>query len=303
MIPRPSSAKPNPDPTRIQLAFRGMSACRNIAPFMPPTRTAVDFSQQIPAFRSIPRFVEMNLSILIPVYNEETLICELLHKVVALRLDSALDKEIVIVDDGSSDGTADAIVRFMELAGGANIRLFRHDLNRGKGAAIRTALQEASGDILIVQDADLEYDPAEIIHVTTPILEGRASVVYGSRILREKALGRSGICGLITGKHPHSYVLAYLGGVAITRWVNFLSGAHLTDEPTCYKCFHRTAIEGLEITRDDFAWEPEITMKILNKGIEIIEVPVSYHPRKMDQGKKINWKDGFKALWIAWKYR
>lgn len=247
--------------------------------------------------------VEMILSILIPVYNEEALICDLLRKVVDLGLGDEMGKEIVIVDDGSSDGTVPAILRFLESSGDTSVRLLRHDRNQGKGAAIRTAITAASGEILIVQDADLEYDPEDIPRVTKPIVEGSALVVYGSRILREKALGRSGVCGLITGKHPHSYVLAYLGGVAITRWVNLLSGARLTDEPTCYKCFHRKAIEGLVITHNDFAWEPEITMKVLNRGIEIIEVPVDYHPRKMNQGKKINWRDGFKALWAAWKHR
>lgn len=244
----------------------------------------------------------MLLSIIIPVYNEQDLVCQLLTKLAGIDPGAGVSLEVVIVDDGSTDNTVERIQDFLK-SQIDRMRLIRHPENLGKGAAVRTGIGDSNGEVVIIQDADLEYDPDDIRHVIAPILSGKSRVVYGSRILREKALGRSGICGLITGKHPHSYVLAYLGGVAITRWVNFLSGAHLTDEPTCYKCFHRTAIEGLEITRDDFAWEPEITMKILNKGIEIIEVPVSYHPRKRDQGKKINWKDGFKALWIAWKYR
>jgi hypothetical protein len=124
-------------------------------------------------------------------------------------------------------------------------------------------------------------------------------VCYGSRILKEKALGRAGICGILTGKHPDSYFLAYLGGVSITKWINLLTGSKLTDEPTCYKCFHRNALVGLTIEHDDFAWEPEVTVKLLIRGHRISEVPVSYHPRKRDEGKKINWKDGAKALWVA----
>ena len=135
-----------------------------------------------------------------------------------------------------------------------------------------------------------------------PIVGGASKVVYGSRILREKELGRSGVFGLITGKHPHSYVLAYLGGVAITKFVNLLHGTSLTDEPTCYKCFHRKALEGIRIESDDFAWEPEVTVKLLKRGFLIAEVPISYHPRKRDEGKKISWKDGVKALWTVWRY-
>ncbi|MEX1114615.1 MAG: glycosyltransferase family 2 protein, partial [Akkermansiaceae bacterium] len=229
--------------------------------------------------------------------------CELLGKVVDLRLDPGMLKEIVVVDDGSSDGTHAAIERFIDVHPEAGIRLLSHEVNRGKGAAVRTGLEQAHGDILINQDADLEYDPEDIREVARPIVDGKARVVYGSRILMEKALGRSGVCGLITGKHPHSYVLAYLGGVAITKFVNLLSGARLTDEPTCYKCFHRSALDSITFESDDFAWEPEITMKLLKQNIAIHEVPVSYHPRKNQDGKKINWKDGVKALWTAWKYR
>ena len=244
----------------------------------------------------------MLLSIIIPVYNEEKLVCTLLRQVVDLRLENGMDKEIIVVDDGSSDGTHEVIGRFIELHPAAGIRLFAHGLNQGKGAAVRTGRNEAHGDILIIQDADLEYNPEDIRDVLRPILDGAAKVVYGSRILREKALGRSGICGLITGKHPHSYVLAYLGGVAITKWINLLAGARLTDEPTCYKCFHRSALDGITIECDDFSWEPEVTMKLLKRGLAIHEVPISYHPRKHRDGKKIHWRHGVAALWTAWRY-
>jgi dolichol-phosphate mannosyltransferase len=245
----------------------------------------------------------MLLSIIIPVFNEETLVCDLLEKVIALRLDDGILKEVIVVDDGSSDNTRAAIVKFMNDCPKSGIQLLAHERNRGKGAAVRTGFQVAKGDILIIQDADLEYDPEDIREVIRPIMADESTVVYGSRILREKELGRSGVCGLITGKHPHSYVMAYLGGVLITKWTNLLSGTRLTDEPTCYKCFHRNALEGIHVESDDFAWEPEITMKVLRNGFHIQEVPVSYHPRKISEGKKINWLDGVKALWTVWKHR
>ena len=245
----------------------------------------------------------MLLSIIIPVYNEEKLVSDLLGKVVGLVLAAGVEKEIIIVDDGSSDRTLTSIQKFMNARPQVGMRLLAHDTNRGKGAAVRTGMHEASGDILIIQDADLEYDPQDINDIIKPILNHGAKVVYGSRILREKALGRSGIFGLVTGKHPHSYVLAYLGGVAITKWTNLLTGSRLTDEPTCYKCFHRSALEGLTIECDDFSWEPEITVKILRRGIGIVEVPISYHPRKNSEGKKINWTHGVKALWTVLRYR
>lgn len=246
----------------------------------------------------------MLVSIIIPVYNEETLVCDLLGKIANLRFTDQVDKEIIIVDDGSSDGTAKMVGNFVaSLPAESNFHFLQHQQNQGKGAAVRTGLHASHGDIIIIQDADLEYDPEDIKEVILPILSGKARVVYGSRILREKSLGRAGVCGLITGKHPHSYVLAYLGGVAITKFVNLLTGAQLTDEPTCYKCFHRKALEGITIENDDFAWEPEITMKLLRDGTPVDEVPVSYHPRNKKQGKKINWKDGLKALWTVWIYR
>ena len=243
----------------------------------------------------------MRLSIIIPVFNEVTLVTTLLEKVVALQLEEGMAKEIVVVDDGSSDGTSEVLGAFH--ASHPQVRLLVHEKNRGKGAAVRTGMQAAQGDIFIIQDADLEYDPEDIREVIRPIVSGKSSVVYGSRILREKALGRSGVLGLVTGKHPHSYALAYLGGVTITQWINLITGASLTDEPTCYKSFLRSALEGIEIDSNDFAWEPEITVKLLLRGIEIQEVPIAYHPRKNRDGKKINWQDGVKALWTAAKYR
>jgi dolichol-phosphate mannosyltransferase len=244
----------------------------------------------------------MLLSIIIPVFNEARFACELLQRIVDLQLVDGMGKEIIVVDDGSTDGTHGLLAGFVEARPAAGIRLLVHEVNRGKGAAVRTGMGAAHGDILIIQDADLEYDPQDIREVLDPILNGGASVVYGSRVLREKELGRSGVLGLITGKHPHSYVLAYLGGVAITKWTNLLTGARLTDEPTCYKCFHRSALDGITIECDDFAWEPEVTVKVLRRGHPIHEVPISYHPRKNRDGKKMNWRHGVKALWTVWRY-
>lgn len=244
----------------------------------------------------------MLLSIVIPVYNEEHLVTSLLDKILSLGLIEPLRKEVIIVDDGSTDRTLENIRAWIESTG-ADFSLLAHAKNSGKGAAVRTGMEAARGDIIIIQDADLEYDPEDINVVVRPILEKQASIVYGSRILMEKALGRSGVFGLITGKHPHSYVLAYLGGVMITKFTNLLTGERLTDEPTCYKCFHREALSGIRIECDDFSWEPEITMKLLRRGFKIAEVPISYHPRKMDEGKKINWKHGVSALWTLLRFR
>lgn len=182
----------------------------------------------------------MLLSIIIPVFNEERVVGALLQKVADLRLDDGMTKEIIVVNDGSIDDTHSAIERFMKAHPQAGIQLIVHGENQGKGAAVRTGLEQSNGDIIIIQDADLEYDPEDIREVVRPIVRGEAKVVYGSRILMEKALGRSGVCGLVTGKHPHSYVLAYLGGVTVTKFLNFLTGSSLTDEPTCYKCFQRS---------------------------------------------------------------
>jgi dolichol-phosphate mannosyltransferase len=247
--------------------------------------------------------VSMLLSIIIPVYNEEKLVVILLEKIAQLRLHNGLIKEIIIVNDGSTDQTFSNIQAWVEAREGLELTFLQHAKNRGKGAAVRTGIQAAKGDLIIIQDADLEYDPNDINEVVKPILDGKGMIVYGSRILMEKQLARSGFLGLVTGKHPHSYVLAYLGGVMITQFTNLLTGASLTDEPTCYKCFHRKLLDQINIECDDFSWEPEVTMKLLRKGYSILEVPISYHPRKNAEGKKINWKHGVAALWTVLRHR
>lgn len=243
----------------------------------------------------------MLLTIIVPVFNEESHVCPLLEKLIALDLRFGFKKEIIVVDDGSTDSTATRIMEFARTLSPGSVRILQHDRNQGKGAAVRTGITHSIGDVLIIQDADLEYDPSDINPVLEPIASGREKIVYGSRILQEKALGRSGVCGLITGKHPHSYVLAYLGGVAITKWTNLLTGSKLTDEPTCYKCYHRSVLSGVSIRSDDFSWEPEITVKLIRRGHHIAEVPISYHPRKRSEGKKINWKHGVAALWTVFR--
>lgn len=245
----------------------------------------------------------MLISIIIPVYNEQTYVSELLSQVGKAFLGADLEKEIVIVDDGSTDRTHSEVETFIRSNADLRIIHIVHAVNRGKGAAVRTGFDRAGGDIMIIQDADLEYDPREIRDVIFPIVRGDSDIVYGSRILREKAAGNTGFMGLLKGKHPHSYVLAYLGGVAITRWTNLIAGSSLTDEPTCYKAFRRSVLKGVTIECDDFSWEPEITIKLLKQGHEIQEVPISYRPRKNDQGKKINWRHGIGALLTIWKYR
>jgi dolichol-phosphate mannosyltransferase len=241
----------------------------------------------------------MLLTIIIPIFNEEDHVLELLNKIVTLKLKEGVRREIIVVDDGSHDTTTQLVENFIAEYKYEDCHFIRHKRNYGKGAAVRTGLKAAKGDLMIIQDADLEYDPKDIQEVIRPVLCGDTMICYGSRILMEKALGRSGIFGLCRGKHPDSYFLAYLGGVSITKWINLLTGSNLTDEPTCYKCFHRNALIGINIEHDDFAWEPEVTMKLLNLGYRIREIPVSYHPRKRVEGKKINWKDGIKALWVA----
>ena len=234
----------------------------------------------------------MKLSILIPAYNEEKSIQELLATVKNVNLGD-IEKEIIVIDDGSKDGTKEI------LRNTPNIKFIEHKKNMGKGGAIKTGIKHATGDIIIVQDADLEYNPHEIGSVIKPIIEKRAKVVYGSRFLSRKQLNRN----RLFMKHHKSYLFAYLGGRMITHITNLLFLSHLTDEPTCYKCFRSDIIKNIRIKNNGFEWEPEVTAKILKKGIKIIEVPISYNPRTIEEGKKINWKDGFKAIWTLIKYR
>jgi glycosyltransferase involved in cell wall biosynthesis len=238
--------------------------------------------------------VGAKLSIIVPAYNEERTIAAMLaevRKVDLARL--GLEREIIVVSDGSKDATADIARREPD------VEVIAYSPNRGKGAAVREGIQRARGDIIIIQDADLEYDPQDYLVVLPPILEGRAKVVYGSRIRGfEKQFGPS-----FSRRHDGAYRTAYLGGRIVTLFTNLLYGCRLTDEPTCYKCFRADVIKPITIESDRFDWEPEVTAKILRSGIEIVEVPISYRPRSFEEGKKIGVKDGVTALWTLARYR
>jgi glycosyltransferase involved in cell wall biosynthesis len=227
------------------------------------------------------------LSILIPVYNEVETIRAILARVDAADT-AGLAKEIILVDDGSTDGTRDVLERLTGLR--SPHRVLFHAQNTGKGAALRTALTCATGDIILIQDADLEYDPAEYPDLLAPILAGRADVVYGSRIRG--------------GKPVRGFSRLYLwGNRFITLVSNLLYGAALTDLETCYKVFRADVIKGIHLRANRFDFEPEITAKVLRCGYRIVELPISYYGRSQAEDKKLRWSDGVVALWALFKYR
>ena len=229
----------------------------------------------------------MLISVLMPVYNEASTVTEIVSRVRDVQLPGQLkiEKEIIIVDDASTDGSWEVIQGIQ----GDEIRKFRHDKNMGKGAAIRTGLKEAKGDIIVIQDADLEYDPNDYPRLLKPILDGRADVVYGSRFLG--------------GPHRVMYFWHYLGNRFLTLFSNFLNDLNLTDMETCYKTFRADALKGIHIRSNRFGFEPEITAKFARKRLRIYEVPISYYGRDYSEGKKIRWTDGIVALWCILKYR
>lgn len=222
------------------------------------------------------------LSILIPVYNEKDTVLELLRRVEAVALPVA--KQIVIVDDGSTDGTR-AILKGL----GTRAKVILHERNLGKGAALRTALGHASGEISIIQDADLEYDPADYPGLLAPILDGRADVVYGSRFLG--------------GPHRVLFFWHYFGNKLFTLITNILYNINLTDMGTCYKVFLTEKIRAIPLHSERFGIEAEITAKICKRHLRIYEVPISYSGRTYEEGKKITWKDGFSYLSCLLRYR
>ncbi len=225
----------------------------------------------------VPAVIEVSvlkLSIVIPVYNEARTVAALIDKVRALDL----DKEIIIVNDGSSDGTREALRPFENVAG---LRVHHSPVNLGKGASMRIGFSFATGDIVTIQDADLELDPAEFKQLIVPILEGRADVVYGSRFLDG---GKKGSL---------SFYLANRGLAVLT---NTLYGSALTDIETCYKVFRREVLAALTLRASRFEIEPELTAQVLKRGFRIIELPIGYQPRTSAEGKKISWKDGFSAV-------
>ncbi|HVE13895.1 MAG TPA: glycosyltransferase family 2 protein [Elusimicrobiota bacterium] len=224
----------------------------------------------------------MKVTVIIPAYNEAATVGPCIEAVYAKN--PGRDLEVLVVDDGSTDGTADAARRAQR----PGLRVLRHERNRGKGAAVRTALAEASGEVVLIQDADLEYDPAEYGRLLEPFASG-ARAVYGSRIR--------------AANNPRSYFRYYWGGRLVSLWTNVLFGSSVTDEPTGYKVFETGLLRSLDLRRDGFEFCPEVTAKLLRKGVEIREVPISYHPRSMEQGKKIRWRDGLMALWTLLRLR
>ncbi|MBW2992608.1 glycosyltransferase family 2 protein [Candidatus Woesearchaeota archaeon] len=238
----------------------------------------------------------MKLSIIIPAYNEEATIRQLMMLVLKVNLkEYNIDKEIIVVDDGSKDKTADIVKCFK------GVRFIRHKKNKGKGAAVKTGISSSTGDIIIIQDADLEYEPNEYYRCIKPIIDGKAKVVYGSRFLDVEQRKKNML--FLKNKHKRAYSLAYLGGRLLTIIANILYNANITDEATCYKTFDARFIKSIKIESNGFEWEPEVLAKIRKRGEKIIEVPISYYPRTFEEGKKINWKDGVKAAWVLLKYK
>jgi glycosyltransferase involved in cell wall biosynthesis len=225
------------------------------------------------------------VSILIPVFNEAKTVEEILRRVRAADT-SGLAKEIILVDDASTDGTADVLKR---LTGATDVHIHRHPFNRGKGAAIRTALEHATGDILLIQDADLEYDPGDYPNLLRPILDGRADVVYGSRF--------SG------GTHRVLLFWHYMANKFLTLLSNMVCNLNLTDMETCYKVFRRQCVADMKLTSDRFGIEPELTAKLARRRYRFYETGINYSGRDYSEGKKINWKDGVAALWFIFRYR
>lgn len=223
----------------------------------------------------------MKISIIIPVYNEEGTVLQLLGKV----REQKLEKEIVLVDDGSTDGTRE-ILKKLDYP---ELRIFYQDENRGKGAALRKGIAEATGEIIIIQDADLEYNPAEYPRLIQPIEDDQADVVYGARFLG--------------GPHRVLYFWHYCGNKLLTLLTNILFNINLNDMETCYKVFRQEALEGVEIKSDGFGFEAEITAKMTKTEQRIYEVPISYYGRTYAEGKKITWKDGLKTLWTLLRFR
>ena len=229
----------------------------------------------------------MLLSIIIPVFNEKQTLEGLVEKVLSVDLSPLnIDAEIIVIDDCSEDGTLDVA---QKLAEEGKIRLIRHDKNQGKGAALKTGFQGAQGEIILIQDADQEYDPKEYPRLIRPIIEGKADVVYGSRFM---------------GGEPHRvlYFWHYVGNRFLTLLSNMMTNLNLTDMETCYKVFRSEVLRSITLKEKRFGFEPEVTARIAKLKCRIYEVGISYTGRTYDEGKKINWKDGVRALWCIIKY-
>ena len=225
----------------------------------------------------------MKLSIVMPVYNEKDTLREIVARV--LRVDTGLECELIAVDDFSTDGTRDVLKALSD----PRIKVFLHEKNKGKGAALRTGFAQATGDIVLVQDADLEYDPREYPQLLAPILDGRADVVYGSRFLG--------------GPHRVLFFWHYMGNRIMTATCNLFSNLNLTDMETCYKVFKKEVLAKITLKSDRFGFEPEVTIKVARLKARIYEVPISYSGRDYTEGKKISWRDGVAAIWHMIRFK
>ena len=230
------------------------------------------------------------LSIIIPAYNEGATIHLILDKVKAVKLINDITKEIIIVNDCSTDNTEQAIESYIAQNTGVNIQYYKHEVNKGKGAALHTGIQKATGEYLIIQDADLEYDPEEYNYLLKPVVKGFADVVFGSRFM---------------GGNPHRVLFFWhtIGNKFLTMLSNMYSNLNLTDMETCYKLFNTQMVQGLNLCEKRFGFEPEVTAKISQiPNVRIYEVGISYYGRTYAEGKKIGWKDGFRAIYCILKY-
>ncbi|MFM6983499.1 MAG: glycosyltransferase family 2 protein [Chitinophagaceae bacterium] len=230
------------------------------------------------------------LSIIIPAYNEGKTIHHILNKVKSVTLIDNFEKELILVNDCSTDNTEEVIKEYIKSNSDLNIVYFKHEINKGKGAAIHTGIQKANGDYIVIQDADLEYDPNEFNILLKPVVDGFADVVYGSRFM---------------GGNPHRILFFWhsIGNKMLTFLSNMLTNLNLTDMETCYKLFRSDIIKSINFKENRFGFEPEVTAKISRiPKIRIYEVGISYYGRTYEEGKKINWKDGFRAIYCIIKY-
>ena len=226
----------------------------------------------------------MKVSVIMPVYNEATTIGRIIDKVITVPLDI----ELIVVDDASTDSTLSILTQDI-LIRHPSVIILTHTANQGKAAAIKTAISSCTGGIITIQDGDLETEPNDLIHLTAPIIAGEAQVVYGSRYLNPH--------------EAHLYRFYQIGGRLLSWTVNLLYGQNITDEPACYKVFRSDILKSVKLDYDRFEFCPEVTAKVSKLGYKIKELPMNYYPRSFAEGKKLNWKDGFKALWVLIKYR